>query len=191
VQILEQVGNSALARITLDELTQQKISASQIKYVEKDYAGKVSILILDDVTGDRYTYGFFDYTPAATPSGPMDATNATVTIEDGTGSFPTLITGADITHGEAGGLAEGLNGKTAGAVNLIRLSGVSRAAFSGDDSVSTNSMVLPVSEDVKCYIKSSGSWVDLNTALAFSGTLDVYYDRAPEQGGKVRLVVAA
>jgi hypothetical protein len=186
IQIFEQVGNSALTRIELDDLVQEKIPASQVKYVEKDYAGNISILILNDVTGDRYTYGFFRYTSGT------DTDAATVTIENGSDtSFPTLKTITSYRGGDAGGLVKGLNGMVAGAVTLTRLSGVSRAAFSGEDSVSTNSMVLPISDDVKCYISSSDSWVDLNTVLAFSGELYVYYDRAPEQGGKVRLIVAA
>ena len=30
----------------------------------------------------------------------------------------------------------------------------------------------------------------LNLARAYSGTLTVYYDKSPDEGGKVRLVVA-
>ena len=53
---------------------------------------------------------------------------------------------------------------------------------------------------MECYNKATGQWYKaegenghqeaLKQILAFSNSLTVYYDRAPEQGGKVRIVVA-
>ncbi len=185
IQVFEQVGNSSLVRIALDDLTQEKISAVKIKYMERDYAGNISILVLNDVTGDRYTYGFIVYIPRT------DDVPAKVTVDDGTKDFPVLYTTHTIKGGDAGGLVEGLNGMTAGAITLKRLSGVPRAAFSGEDSVNAGSKVLPISDNVKCYLSSSRTWVDLGAALAYSDTFNIYYDREPEEGGKVRLITVS
>jgi len=185
IQVFEQVGNSSLVRIALDDLTQEKISAVKIKYMERDYAGNISILVLNDVTGDRYTYGFIVYIPRT------DDVPAKVTVDDGTKDFPVLYTTHTIKGGDAGGLVEGLNGMTAGAITLKRLSSVPRAAFSGEDSVNAGSKVLPISDNVKCYLSSSRTWVDLGAALAYSDTFNIYYDREPEEGGKVRLITVS
>ena len=51
-------------------------------------------------------------------------------------------------------------------------------------------MVLPVAGNVLCYNKTTKSWfASLDEARAYSDTLTIYYDRAPQEGGKVRLVV--
>ena len=90
--------------------------------------------------------------------------------------------------------------KLAGSVELIKVSGVSRSAFDMEaQTVTTPNMVLPISDDVQCYNKTTKTWFGgedtdpmdaLNLARAFSETLTVYYDKAPEDGGKVRVVVA-
>ena len=99
------------------------------------------------------------------------------------------------------GIAATLDGKKlAGSVELIKVSGVSRSAFDMEaQTVTTPNMVLPISDDVQCYNKTTKTWFGgedtdpmdaLNLARAFSETLTVYYDKAPEDGGKVRVVVA-
>ena len=68
--------------------------------------------------------------------------------------------------------------------------------------VTTNSMILPISNRVMCYNETTGEWFSvgegksdedyvkaLNLARAFSDNATIYYDKAPDQGGKVRLVV--
>ena len=64
--------------------------------------------------------------------------------------------------------------------------------------LTTNAMVIPVAENVQCYNKTTGEWYEvknedgkeaLKLALAFSNDLTVYYDRTPEEGGKIRVVV--
>ena len=63
--------------------------------------------------------------------------------------------------------------------------------------VTTTDMVLPISDNVVCYNKTTGKWFaeheeamdNLNEARAFSDNITIYYDRTPEEGGKVRMVV--
>ena len=40
------------------------LSASQVAYAEKNYANEVTLLILNNVTGDAFTYGRYQITPA-------------------------------------------------------------------------------------------------------------------------------
>ena len=67
--------------------------------------------------------------------------------------------------------------------------------------VTTNSMVLPISDRVMCYNETTKEWFSvgdgktdedyvkaLNLARAFSDSATIYYDKAPDQGGKVRIV---
>ena len=78
---------------------------------------------------------------------------------------------------------------------LQSLSGIHRSAYDPDArTITAGGMVLPVSDQVWCYNKTTGHWFSegldgLEEARAYSDDLTVYYDKAPEQGGKVRLVV--
>ena len=57
VYLYERVGNGAPASITFSQLTRATVPSSKISYVGKDYAGRINIIVFDDVTGDQYTYG--------------------------------------------------------------------------------------------------------------------------------------
>jgi len=187
IKIYERVGNSGLVQISLDDLTQKSIKASKILYAARDYSGKVGTLILNDVTGDRYIYGILSY------EGNDGDGNRQVTVKNG-GNAPVLITGMSFTSGEKGGIVADASGqKTAGIVELIEVRNVSRNAFrtEGDGKVilSLPDMEIPVASNVVCYNRTTGFWFSsLDEARAYSDTLTIYYDRRPEEGGKVRFV---
>lgn len=208
VRFFEQVGNGALTEIQRDDITVDKIPAARITYVGYDWAGRVDKLVLNDITGDRYIYGMIYYEQGS--SGDEDGENGvaydTISVQNssGTQSFTSFY--ADVRGGKMGGLAPSLDqlggkSKLAAAMTLQSISGVLRSQFDVDSMVlTTNEIVLPISDQVECYNKSTGEWYKaegengnqeaLKLALAFSNNLTVYYDRSPEQGGKVRIVVA-
>ena len=90
--------------------------------------------------------------------------------------------------------------KLASYVALQSVKGVGRAQFDLDTmTLTTNAMVIPIAENVECYNEATGDWYEvkdgdgkegLKLALAFSNNLTVYYDRSPEEGGKIRVIVA-
>ncbi len=202
--IYERVGKSVPTSIDLEDITCNTIPANKILYIGKDYAGRINIMVLDDVTGDQYTYGFIRYYVELDENNkPRD--NAIVSVENSLDESTQLTCGVQFQNGMAGGIVasiETLDGrnKLAGSVELIKVSGVSRSAFDMEaQTVTTPNMVLPISDDVQCYNKTTKTWFGgedtdpmdaLNLARAFSETLTVYYDKAPEDGGKVRVVVA-
>ena len=113
-----------------------------------------------------------------------------------------LYGSADVRYNTPGGIAASLDtfnssNKLAGYVTLQKLEGVRRSDFDMEaKTVTTTDMVLPISEHVVCYNKATENWFDaedpmdaLNQARAFSDDITIYYDKAPEDGGKVRLVV--
>ena len=86
----------------------------------------------------------------------------------------------------------------AGFMEVQSASGIRRAQFDLDTmTLTTNEMVIPISSQVQCYNKTTGQWYsvsednyldNLKLALAFCDDITVYYDRSPDQGGKVRIV---
>ena len=83
------------------------------------------------------------------------------------------------------------------------MAGVSRADFElngvtpGKDNpttpigtVTTSNKIIPIAGNVACYNRTTKKWfASLDEARAYSNSLTIYYDRTPEEGGKVRLIV--
>lgn len=206
VRMFERVGNSEPHEITFDQLTRTSVPSSKILYAGKDYAGKYNILVFDDVTGDQYDYGFAKYEPSyQDPNDPWNFRNASISVKNGAQSQggTQLVTGSsEFRTGDAIGIAASLETqdgkpKLAGSVTLQSASGIRRAAYDPDSHMlKVGDSLYPVSQKVWCYNKTTGHWFAADTgyerfelARAYSDDLTVYYDKSPEQGGKIRLVV--
>lgn len=199
VKIFEKVGSSAILPVEAEDVTCAVVPASRLLYVGKDYAGRVDLLILDDVTGDGYTYGFLTGGSEQTDSFHGEPIyNATITVYSADGT-QTLFGSTEIPKSNTpGGVVASLNTlngspKAAGCVLLECIKDVSRSAFDvvdGKTTVTVQGTAWPVAENVVCYNKITGLWFDsLSEARAFSDELTLYYDKNPEDGGKIRLVV--
>ena len=205
VAVYEKVGTSKLQPVKYSQITCTSVPASKILYAGKDYAGRYNVLVLDDVTGDLYTYGFMSKGSMETASSMGPIVNSTVIVTtkgEGEGTKLELVGGVDVPRDAVGGIVASLNtlegkNKVAGHVFLKELDGVRRSAFDMKaKTVTTTDMVLPISDNVVCYNKTTKQWftdedpmTNLNQARAFSDNMTLYYDRAPEDGGKVRMVV--
>ncbi len=205
VAVYEKVGSSKLQPVKYSQITAVSVPASKILYASKDYAGRYNVLVLNDVTGDLYTYGFMSKGTMTTPSSMGEIVNSTVivTTSDKNGETKLeLVGGVEVPRNAIGGVVASLNtlqdkNKIAGYVFLKELDGVRRSAFDMKaKTVTTTDMVLPISDSVVCYNKTTKQWFTaedpmdaLNQARAFSDNITIYYDRTPEDGGKVRMVV--
>ncbi len=221
----ERVGNSAPKAIDRDQITVFTVPASKITYVHTNYAGDADIVVLDDVTGDVYEYGFLKYNASEViktevlddptkPNGPthIEETKTdpdTLTVKNtaapngGTGYASTYRPRNDAPGGIVASLGLSASGKAhklEAYVLLTKAEDVDSAAFNmEDETVTVDGEVFPVSKYVECYNKQTKTWFAstdeennfdaLNAARAFAQTLTVYYDKSPENGGKIRLVV--
>ena len=87
--------------------------------------------------------------------------------------------------------------KIAATVQLQSLSGIKRSAFDPEAmTVTVAGVAYPVSRQVQCYNKTTQTWFTpgkegMESARAYSDSLTLYYDRPPENGGKIRLIVVS
>ena len=210
-RFFEQVGNGRLVEIDRSDITITSIPANKITYVGYDWAGRVDKLVLNDVTGDCYDYGMIYYRAAGYEESKDDGSegsyqNGEIRVTNGSGEHTYVVGSVDGAKtnrmGGVAGSLDQLDGKNrmAAFMPLNEATGIRRAQFDTDAMLlTTNSMVIPISDAVECYNKTTGAWYELgkdgdhkaalNLALAFSGDITVYYDRSPEEGGKVRIVV--
>ena len=214
VRLFEKVGTSPLAEINPSQITVDTVPASDIAYVHRDYAGRIDVVVLEDVTGDLYTYGYLlkGQTTESFGSGEGSTTfhNTTVVVQnsDTPNAQPSTtgpLTGFAFTDRQPGGIvlsssktSDGAE-KVASLVTLTEARNVAASLFNMTDHYLTlNGKRYPISQQVQCYYQTTGTWFNtegsdgwaaLETALNYADTLTVYYDRAPEQGGKIRMVV--
>lgn len=185
VAIYDQVEGSGVVEVSLSDILVDTVPASSIAYVSADSAGQVNLLVLEDVTGSCYTYGFLEKGEQTSGSGTMQYTNTTVTVDNGENNT-AYITGMSFTDGAVGGVVSTGEGKVASLVVLTAVEDLTRADFDGSDSVAG----IPIASDVKVYNAVTETWVTLSQAKAFTDTFTAYYEREPELGGQIRVIVA-
>lgn len=196
-KLYDRVGDGALKQISLDDLVQASIPASQIDFIHRNYAGQIDVLVLSDATGDGYTYGMLSITTQITGSfDGEDIENSYISVTNaGQGqSVSSVPCGYALSDGRMVGVALRASGKVASVKTLESVKNAARSHFDAAAmTFTTSDMILPISDEVQCYLSSTGEWLsadELSRALGFSEKFTVYYDRAPEQGGKVRIIVA-
>lgn len=198
-RFFELVGTGALRAIDPADIAVEQVAEEDLLFVGRDYAGRVDLIVVNDVTGDGYTYGFL--TAGQTVTDYWDGEpiyNSTLTVT-GKGESLTLLGSKTLPRENVpGGIAASLNRlgdfpKLAGYVVLQALEDVPRTAFetrSGRTYVVHQGTAWPVADGVICYNEVTGTWFEsLAQARAFSDTLTLYYDKAPGEGGKIRMVI--
>ena len=197
-RLFEKVGKSAVEEIYAEDLTRASIPGSQIVYAHRDTGGRIDLLILDDATGDLYTYGMVkNGKPENVVNGEIEYTNRTIIVTNGDrpdGIGPVVSNLAVSKNMMAGVAFTADETGVAGTVSLTEETGIHRSDFTTRDGktyVTLKTQEMRVSDDVQCYNRTTGTWFeDLTDARAFSDDLTIYYDRPVNEGGKVRVVVA-
>lgn len=196
--VYDRVEDGELVEVSYTDLP-ATVDKSRISFVAYDYAGRVLYLVLDDVTGDAYQYGYFLFKKGEK----VDRVWALDTLcvrqggadgEDITSQAGNYM-GPSILNNTPGGIAYDAKGNVVAAVTLQSLSGVSRSAFDSDEmTVTVAGITYRVSDQVQVYNKAAEVWFQsgktgMEAARAYSDNLTLYYDRSPADGGKIRMIV--
>lgn len=191
VKIYDQVGSAPVVEVELEDILTDTVSAEQVAYAGTDESGRVGVLLLDNVTGDAYTYGI--YRPSTSNGGEKSGANdpgwKTVAVENSSGVSAYCASIKNIYDGSFGGLAVTAGGKAAGFQSLTKVAGVPRSDFDGEDYVVLNGVRVPISGNVQVYNGDTGAWIDLASAKGYSDTLTAYYSGKLGGDAKVRVVV--
>ena len=104
VKIFERVGDSEQVEISINSLKGMTIPENKIFASHTNSSGTVDIIVLQEVTGDAYTYGKLKES-WENENGP-DKGNRSVTVENGTGGLSSLLTGLSFKDGSFGGVVK-------------------------------------------------------------------------------------
>lgn len=175
VRIYERAGTSVVTEIDLEDIQTATVQAADIDFYATDSNGLVSVLLLDNVTGNAYTYGLLTVGSKTESSSGMSYTNRTVSVENGDGTTQEYITGQSASDGAMGGIAVSSEGKAVSVVTLGEAEGVSQSAFESLDAVVIDGVRVPISGAAQGYNSDTERWVTLSQARAYSDTFTVYY----------------
>lgn len=213
VKIFERVGDSEQVEISINDLKGMTIPENKIFASHTNSSGTVDIIVLQEVTGDAYTYGKLIDSSQLEGN---QSSDRTVTVENGTGGLEALLTGAAFKHEGFGGVAksvaktilnpgkpdEGIPPsyqapKTSSVITLTEIKNVRPSDFFQTETgtyVTVQGKTYQVSDKVECYKSASKTWFTqesgqarLNACKAFSSDLTIYVDPI---GSKVRVVSA-
>ncbi|MCD7947619.1 MAG: S-layer homology domain-containing protein [Oscillospiraceae bacterium] len=195
VAVFDRIGKGSPRQVALEDVTLDQIPVKRILYYATNAGGRVSLLLLDNVTGDAYTYGIVSFTPGSSDENP------TVSVENADGVLGPLTSTSNLNTTRYAGVAPTTAGdKVAGSVLLIKQGNAARGDFDPDGAaVTVGGVIYPIAKEVQCYNNFSKSWFGsenddretrVNAARTFSDSLTLYYDKAPQEGGKIRLIVA-
>jgi len=213
VAVFDRITNGRIQPVSLSDVSMDNVPADKIVYQRIGATGEIDLLVLDDVTGDLYTYGIATMESVVTGTG-FDGEsiyNTATTVENDKGETVQTIGGTAYNDKQFIGLAASSTHfsntqfyRPAASVALKSVTKVTPANFNMSTGIFfSGSVELPIWDEVQCYNAQTKTWFDvsekdkpaspmdnLNACLAYSNDLTVYYDRDPAQGGKVRIVVA-
>ena len=182
------LGNYVVS--SMQRLDGVKIDTGDVLYYEAS-GGKVTTLILKDVTGDTMKYGVVTSAKSNNSSSSLSGSYSYL-IDGVAGTLSTQSSTLNVHSGPARFFGE------SGAISKIRnldATGSRIKSFSSsqvviDDDIGT----YPVSANVSVYTNSLGSYKTstLSDALAAyksNKTVSFYYDKDPDEGGQIRVIV--
>ncbi len=168
-------------------LANVSINSKAIKYYERNDKGAITQLILQEVTGDQFDYGILEEVEA--PASSMSSLFTYHYIINGN-------KGSVIGEYETPDLADvgpkGFLMKDNELVAIRNLSKINVTAITGSN-VQSMTEKWPMADDCDVYFYVDGEYVattleELKDLSKFNVT--AYYDRQPNIGGRVRIIVA-
>ena len=202
----DQVGGVGRAvRVSLSDIPVNRVPAGQILYAETSLSGYVTAVVLGDVTGDAYSYGFVYNeerdVPISSPLGsglggsyrkPMMGVSPESSIHKVT-EWLISDNAAPPRYGTVAGVAPGytLGGDTgvvAGVVTCVKHEGLTRYDFNGSRSVKINGKDVPLAADTVLVPVSGEPIMTIADARIYCRTFEVYTDPG---GYRVRFIIGA
>lgn len=191
VEILD-VKDSQALRVWPARLSGARLEESDVKFCRKNAAGEIDVLILNDFTGDLYSYGVLTAAneseiPSMSPGG-LSSLMGTYTYDVHGTSYTYVLQNSHFNQPEG---PVRIEGSLMAPTSLRRLTGVRLTSATALSVVTETGTTLPVWESVTVYQLQNGTYRLSSLERVGAGyTLTGYYDEAPEKGGRIRVIIA-
>ncbi|MEA4919483.1 MAG: S-layer homology domain-containing protein [Clostridiaceae bacterium] len=198
----------ALHEISLEDLPAATVDSSKVLHSETDTQGNINMVVLEDVTGDRFIYGMIKLTSekVQTDDSLDGSTNYqtqysfTVKTASNIYSYTTVYKPTEMTTINPeyipGAISTDLVGDNARSYNFVtpafklsKAATVTRDSFDAYRGVKINGKYVPVEKDVVIYSSSGKTFLSsLSEARANFTSFSIYLDRPVSEGGTVRVI---
>ncbi len=186
VAILDTYDDSAAIRIYPSRLAGVKLSGSMVRYYSTNEQGEIDQLILKEVTGDMHTYGVLT---------DVNEVNVGMTTM---GSYTVDVNGTEtpiVVNNTVYGVKMGpcvVKGSLQAPDRISNLTEVKLDGVSGTTALTDNSQKFPIWEHAAVYEVRNGSYYlsSLDRVTGGDYALTGYYDKAQNQGGCIRVLLA-
>lgn len=180
VTVIERVGNSTASQIGLENIRMDMVPGDKIQLARLNDAGKVDLLILDNVSGDSFIYGIARTSKVTVPGfgSEPDSEQDAMTLVYGKDQSVGPFMMTPLRSGEWGGITVSVGTLTriGTHVKLQRLAGVTNQQWLDESTVQVNGQLYEVSDKVLCYNSTTGLWITVGAARAFGERMTLYVD---------------
>lgn len=207
VRVYEEVLSGApLNAINVSDIDLTSVPASQIKYTVQDNAGTVTNIVLGDVTGDSWYYGFA-YSRKEWQdlgAGPFDVNFVVLRYWDTAKqeevspkpeyrvlTVPKNVNGVPIGIPKGYSTDSDVTNTSLDTLKLPLIDTVKPSAFDGSSGVRTKDGYYELAENIGVYVSEQNRFVSLQTAKSNYTSFRVYANKTAENGGKIRVIVAS
>ena len=207
VRVYEEVLSGApLNAINVSDIDLTSVPASQIKYTVQDNAGTVTNIVLGDVTGDSWYYGFAYSRKEQQDlgAGPFDVNFVVLRYWDTAKqeevspkpeyrvlTVPKNVNGVPIGIPKGYSTDSNVTNTSLDTLKLTLIDTVKSSAFDGSSGVRTKDGYYELAENIGVYISEQNRFVSLQTAKSNYTSFRVYANKTAENGGKIRVIVAS
>ena len=207
VRVYEEVLSGApLNAINVSDIDLTSVPASQIKYTVQDNAGTVTNIVLGDVTGDSWYYGFAYSRKEQQDlgAGPFDVNFVVLRYWDTAKqeevspkpeyrvlTVPKNVNGVPIGIPKGYSTDSDVTNTSLDTLKLPLIDTVKPSAFDGSSGVRTKDGYYELAENIGVYVSEQNRFVSLQTAKSNYTSFRVYANKTAENGGKIRVIVAS
>ena len=188
VEILDTDGDGGYARIYPSRLAGYSLTDDDVLFYTLDSSGSIDCLILDEATGDTYTYAFVTQATSKTDGNNLSGSytylqNGQSHTVSGQQTYSVKVGGARLTFSDNGAL-KGM--RQLSSVNLTGLTSLTATAGSSK---------YALAEDVMVLLRDSGQQGYYPTTLSAVNSTDYslvgwYDNQGASAGGRIRILVA-
>ena len=187
VEILDTDKNGGYAQIYTTRLAGCQLDSDDIRWFATDDDGNITHLILNNATGDLYTYGI------------LTNVEEVVSGFSYTSSYSYVINGTSGVHAPSGTIYNVHSGGARFIYTGSQITGIRNLESVKVSNISSGELTsggktYKISEQVQVYLRSVGSYFLTNLAAVGNTedyTLTAYYDDLNvSAGGRVRIIVA-
>lgn len=183
VEILDMNSDGLAVKIYPSRLAGMTLRSDDVKYVRKNVAGEIDVLILNNATGDLYSYGIM--------------TSVTESDMAAMGVYQYDVGGQSYVYQMTTGILNlpvgpvRIQGNPYSPSKITKLDSVKLSSVDALTAVTQDNSSFPVSDAVAVYELEDNTYRLSSLERIRTGyTLTGYYDKSASQGGRIRVIVA-